>query len=97
MQESRLKKLVSDMEGIYLRDKKMHELDELLFYAVEERHNSVDLCEKGRELLARKENNLFVVESLDEVLIRVDEDESLSEAEKIKRKTLETNRFMDKS
>lgn len=97
MQESWLKKLVNDMEGIYLRDKRMHELDEKLFYVVEERQNSVDLCEKGRELLSRHEKNLFVVESLDDVLNRVDEDESLSEADRIKRKTLETNRFMDKS
>ena len=97
MQESWLKKLVNDMEGIYLRDKRMHELDEKLFYVVEERQNSVDLCEKGRELLSRHEKNLFVVESLDDVLNRVDEDESLSEAERIKRKTMETNRFMDKS
>lgn len=97
MQESWLKKLVNDMEGIYLRDKRMHELDEKLFYVVEERQNSVDLCEKGRELLSRHEKNLFVVESLDDVLNRVDEDESLSEADRIKRKTMETNRFMDKS
>jgi preprotein translocase subunit SecA len=97
MQEGRLKKLVNDMEGVYLRDKKMNELDDNLFYVVEERHNSVDLCEKGRDLLSRQDKNLFVVESLDEVLTKVDEDDTLSDQEKTKRKSLETNRFMDKS
>ena len=97
MQDSSLKKLLLDMEGIYLRDKRMHELDDNLFYVVEERQNSVDLCEKGRELLSRNDRNLFVVESLDELLRRVDEDESLDDQEKAKRKTLETNLFMDKS
>ncbi len=97
MQESRLKKLVNDMEGIYLRDKKMHELDDKLFYVVEERHNSVDLCEKGRDLLSRNEKNLFLVESLDELLNRAEQDETLSAEEKSARKALETNRFMDKS
>lgn len=97
MQESRLKKMVNDIEGIYLRDKKMHELDDMLFYVVEERQNSVDLCEKGRELLSRSEKDLFLVESLDELLERVDEDDSLSDDEKGKRKQTETGRFMDKS
>jgi len=97
MQESDLKKLVNDMEGVYLRDKKMHELDDRLFFVVEERNNSVDLCEKGRDLLSRHEKDLFIVESLDELLSRVDADESIPVADKARRKSLETNRFMDKS
>ncbi len=97
MQDGELKKMVSDMEGIYLRDKKMHELDDRLFYVVEERQNSVDLCEKGRDLLARADRNLFVVESLDELYNQIEGDESLSEADKAKRKTQATNLFMDKS
>ena len=97
MQEGELKKMVNDMEGIYLRDKKMHELDENLFYVVEERHNSVDLCDKGRDLLSRKDNDLFIVLSLDDVLAEVDQNEALSPAEKQRQKELQTNRFMDKS
>lgn len=97
MQESRFKKMVNDVEGAYLRDKKLHELDDELFYVVEERHNSVDLCDKGRDYLSRMQKDLFVVESLDDILNRIDEDESLPETEKLKRKNLETNRFMDKS
>lgn len=97
MQESDLKKMVNDVEGVYLRDKKMHELDDNLFFVVEERHNSVDLCEKGRELLSRHDRSLFVVESLDEVLNRIEADESLSPEERAKRKNIETNKFMDKS
>ncbi|MDZ4183036.1 MAG: SEC-C metal-binding domain-containing protein, partial [Candidatus Cloacimonadaceae bacterium] len=96
-QEGELRKMVSDMEGIYLRDKKMHELDENLFYVVEERQNSVDLCDKGRDLFSRRETDLFIVQSLDELLQEVDEKEYPSEAERQKQKTMMTNRFMDKS
>lgn len=96
-QEGELRKMVSDMEGIYLRDKKMHELDENLFYVVEERQNSVDLCDKGRDILARRESDLFIVQSLDELLQEVDEKEYPTEAERQKHKTMMTNRFMDKS
>jgi preprotein translocase subunit SecA len=98
MQEGDLKKMVSDMEGLYLRDKNMHELDENLFFVVEERQNSTDLCDKGREMLSRHEKDLFIVQSLDELLAEIDNDESItSDAERQKRKSLVTNRFMDKS
>jgi len=97
MQEGELKKIVNDIEGIYLRDKKLPELDENLFYVVEERHNSVDLCEKGREVLSKKDKDLFIVQSLDEMLAEIDRNPELSEQEKQKEKSLQTNRFMDKS
>ena len=97
MQDGELKKMVNDIEGIYLRDKKLPELDENLFYVVEERHNSVDLCEKGREVLSKKDKDLFVVQSLDEILAEIDNNQELQEQERLKQKSLQTNRFMDKS
>ena len=97
MQEGELKKLVNDTEGIYLRDKKMHVLDNELFYVVEEKQNSVDLCDKGRDFLSRSDSNLFLVDSLDELLARVDEDEKLTAEQKAVQKEKVTNAFMDKS
>ncbi len=97
MQEGELKRMVNDVEGIYLRDKKMHELDDNLFFVVEERHNSVDLCDKGRDLLARKDKDLFIVQSLDELLSDIDGNTNYTDAERAKQKEAQTNRFMDKS
>lgn len=97
MQESILKRLVQDTEGIYLRDKKMHELDENLFFVVEERQNSVDLCDKGREMLSRREHDLFIVRTLDEVISEIDARTDLDDAQKAQSKEAATNAFMDKS
>ncbi|HNQ43449.1 MAG TPA: preprotein translocase subunit SecA, partial [Candidatus Cloacimonadota bacterium] len=97
MQESALKKLVQDTEGFYLRDKKMHELDDNLFYVVEERQNSVDLCDKGRDMLSKRETDLFIVRSLDEILAEIDDNEALSPEVKLKQKEIATGKFMDKS
>jgi len=97
MQDGELKKMVNDIEGAYLRDKKLHELDDRLFYVVEERQNSVDLCEKGRDILSRHDHDFFIVQSLDEMLLEIDRDESLSEEDKRRQKQVQTNRFMDKS
>ncbi|MBT4332092.1 MAG: DEAD/DEAH box helicase, partial [Candidatus Cloacimonetes bacterium] len=97
MKEGELKKLVTDFEGYYLRDKKMHTIDEELFYVVEERQNSVELSEKGNNLVSQKESDLFVMRSLDEILDEIDADESISFQKKAKRKEEETFKFMDKS
>jgi len=78
MKEPDLKKLVTDFEGYYLRDKKMHEIDAELFYVVEEKQNSVELSEKGNDLVAQKDPDLFVMERLDDILIAVDENEELT-------------------
>ena len=97
MKEPELKKLVTEYEGYYLRDKKMHLIDEELFYVVEEKQNSVELSEKGNDLVAQKEPDLFVMEQLDFILEAVDQREDLSYQQKIELKEKETSRFMDKS
>ncbi len=97
MKEPELKKLVTDYEGYFLRDKKMHLIDAELFYVVEEKQNSVELSEKGNDLVAQKEPDLFVMEQLDDLIEAVDNDDTLSYDQKIKKKDEETNRFMDKS
>jgi len=97
MKEGELKKLVTDFEGYYLRDKKMHTIDEELFFVVEERQNSVELSEKGNNLVAEKEPDLFVMRTLDEILDEIDADDSLSFNKKAKKKDIETSNFMDKS
>ncbi|MFA5509241.1 MAG: preprotein translocase subunit SecA, partial [Candidatus Cloacimonadaceae bacterium] len=98
MQDSSLKKLVNDTEGYFLRDKKLHELDDNLFFVVDERQNSVDLCEKGREMLSRRDKDLFVMRSLDELHEDIDKDESITDDEMRQRRKIDaTNRFMDKS
>ena len=97
MKEPEFKKLVTDFEGYYLRDKKMHEIDAELFYVVEEKQNSVELSEKGNDLVAQKDSNLFIMEQLDDILNAVDENEELSFQKKIELKEKETDRFMDKS
>ncbi|MDP8202677.1 MAG: preprotein translocase subunit SecA [Candidatus Tenebribacter burtonii] len=97
MKEGELKKLVTDFEGYYLRDKNMYLIDEELFYVIEEKQNSVELSEKGNVLVAQKESDLFVMRSLDEILDEIDADENLSFKQKIKKKEEETFKFMDKS
>lgn len=47
MQDPKLKKLVNDVEGIYLRDKKLPELDDNLYYVVDEHQNTKRLMKRA--------------------------------------------------
>jgi len=97
MKEGELKKLVTDYEGTIMRDKKMYTIDEELFFSVDERNNSVELSEKGNNMVSQKEPDLFVMESLDEALEKIDKDEGLPYDKKQKVKDEITQKFLDKN
>jgi preprotein translocase subunit SecA len=81
-----LKKQITGVELDYLRDKRMHELDEHLFYAIDERARNVDLLEKGRELMSPGDPETFVVPDLAGQLSELEGREDLTPAEMIEKR-----------
>lgn len=81
-----VKKLISKAETDLMRDKRLPELDELLYYSIDERENTINLSEKGRSLLSPEEQKLFVLPDIAEGFHQIDSDENLSEKEKRKKK-----------
>jgi len=79
-------KLIQRVETDYLRDKKLHELDNLLHYSIDEREHTVNLNELGRSLLSPQEQQLFVIPDIVEGLHQIDSDESLSPPDRQKKK-----------
>lgn len=77
-----VKKLISKAETDFMRDKRLGELDELLYYSIDERENTINLSEKGRSLLSPEEQKLFVLPDITEGIHEIDSDESLSEKDK---------------
>lgn len=73
-QEQGIKKLEQRIENDYLRDKRMPELDEELYFIIEERQNSVDLTEKGREALSPNDPDRFVIPDLPTLLNDLESD-----------------------
>ncbi|TMQ51512.1 MAG: preprotein translocase subunit SecA [Candidatus Eisenbacteria bacterium] len=78
-----VKKLITRVELDYLRDKRMHELDDLLHYVIEEKQRNVDLLEKGRELMSPQDPDRFVVPDLAGQLSELEAREDLSPEQKI--------------
>ena len=80
-QETGMLKLAQETESIYTRDKKMHEVDGDLYFAIEEKSHVMDITEKGRNLLSPDNPDTFVIPDLGELLLEVEERHGLSEKE----------------
>ena len=81
-QETGTLKLAQETESIYTRDKKMHEVDEVLYFAIEEKSHVMDITEKGRSVLSPDNPETFIIPDLGELLLEVEERENLSDREK---------------
>ena len=84
--ETGVKKLIQDVEADYMRDKNLHELDEELFYTIDERKHNCDLTEMGRGLISPAHPELFVLPDLADELTKIDSDAELAEADRVQAK-----------
>ncbi len=81
-QEQGIQKLRQRIENDYIRDKRLPELDEELFFVIEEKQNSVDLTDKGREALSPNDPDRFVIPDLPTLLTELELDTDLSTQQK---------------
>jgi len=83
--EQGIQKLIQRVESDFTRDKRMDDIDEPLFYAVDERESSIQLTEKGLNSLNPSDKELFVLPDLSEALGEIEANEELSASEKAKK------------
>ena len=76
------KKLAHQVESEFMRDKKLHEVDEDLYFSIDEKTNVIDITEKGRNALAPNNPEVFVIPDLGELLHDIDVNDQLSDTEK---------------
>ena len=83
----RVQEIITKTEEAYMRDKAMWEADQDLYYVIEEKQNTVDLTEKGREhfISSTSDPDFFVMPDLSVELGEIETDEALSPEEKAKR------------
>lgn len=89
--EPEYKKLMQTTELEYLREKgkNMHIIDDELYFVIDERNNTIDLTEKGREELSKgtgKEKDYFVLPDLGTEISKFENDPNLTPNEKLKLK-----------
>jgi preprotein translocase subunit SecA len=80
------KTLMQSTEIEFLRDnaKRMPEIDDVMYFAIDEKAHSIDLTEKGREFLtsANEDKDFFVLPDMGTEIAQIENDESLSDADK---------------
>ncbi|MFL3025149.1 MAG: preprotein translocase subunit SecA [Candidatus Neomarinimicrobiota bacterium] len=96
-QEAGAKKLAYQIESEFMRDKKLHEVDEDLFFSIDEKTHVIDITEMGRNNLAPDDPDLFVIPDLGELLHDIDNNESFSKIEKDKEKEAAHQTHADRS
>ena len=82
---------MQETELEYLREKakNMYIIDDELYFVIDEKNNSIDLTEKGREELAQgsgMEKDFFVLPDLGTEISKFENDPNLSDQEKIQKK-----------
>ncbi|HEX5520453.1 MAG TPA: SEC-C metal-binding domain-containing protein, partial [Longimicrobiaceae bacterium] len=90
-------KLVMKVEADYMREKRLHELEEGLLFSMDEKGHNVHLTDQALDVLAPEDKNAFVVPDISEEILRVEEDPSLSLDEKRAAKEALEREYAEKS
>ncbi|MEQ8628206.1 preprotein translocase subunit SecA [Ekhidna sp.] len=90
MSETGIKQILQKTENIYLADnqKRMPEADEPLYFTIDEKINSIDLTEKGIDLITGEgeDATFFILPDIGDEIAKLEKDEELSENEKLQKK-----------
>ena len=86
MEEGRMRKLLKTVEQDYSLAKRLPEVDDSLYYVVEEKERNVYPTERGKDVIAKNDATFFMLPELEIELDRLDEDNTLSSEEKAERK-----------
>ncbi|MEM7297879.1 MAG: preprotein translocase subunit SecA, partial [Bacteroidota bacterium] len=88
--ETGIKQQLQKTENIYLADnqKRMPEADEPLYFTIDEKINSIDLTEKGLDLITKEgeDTDFFILPDIGVEIASLEKDESLEEKEKLEKK-----------
>jgi preprotein translocase subunit SecA len=97
LQEPGIRKLMQRVEADYMREKRLHELEQVLLYSMDEKGHQVHMTDKGLDALSPNDHEAFVMPDLSEVFGEIERDESLSSDEKRARIQQEERDYAAKS
>ena len=95
-------KLVQSTENEYLKDNssRMQEVDDALYFAVDEKGGTIDLTDKGREFLSKlshQDSDIFMLPDVGSEVAAIESDPSVAVADKVQKKDAVYRLFADRS
>ncbi len=96
-EQQELKRLIHSVENDYMRDKRLHELDDDMLFSIDEKGHTVALSDEGRGVLSPHDPVMFVLPDLSEEIGRIDADPDMPVEEKVRRKDALHQAYAEKS
>ena len=97
LHEPGIQALIDETEASFMKEKKLHTLDEDLYFSIDEKANTVDVSERGRNALAPNNSDFFVLPDLSIELQNIEKKEGLSPREKAVEKEAIEREYAEKS
>jgi preprotein translocase subunit SecA len=89
LSESGIKQVLQRTENYYMQDqsKEMHKVDAELYFVIDEKHNSIELTEKGIELIttSAEDSGFFILPDVGTEIVNI-ERSTIADEEKLSRK-----------
>ena len=99
LSEEGIRALLQKTENYYMQDqnKEMHKVDKELYFVIDEKNNSIELTEKGIQLMttSTEDRDFFILPNVGNEIAQID-NSSKSEIEKAKDKETILKRFCGK-
>ncbi len=90
LSETGIRQILQKTENFYLQDnqKMMPEADEPLYFTIDEKQNSIELTEKGIDLITGEgeDSNFFIMPDIGMEIAQLEKDEHMSDEEKVEKK-----------
>ena len=102
LSQTGMAKLMQSVENDYLKDnaRRMHEVDDELYFSIDEKSGSIDLTDKGRDFLSKlskQDSDLFLVPDVGAEVAAIEIDSSLDAQERIRKKDEVYRLFSERS
>ena len=97
LQEPGVRKLMQRVEADYMREKRLHELEEELLFSMDEKGHQVRLTDQGLDKMSPNDHEAFVVPDLSEIVHEIEKDEKLSTDEKRQKISQHEREYAEKS
>ncbi len=102
LSQTGMAKLMQSVENDYLKDnaRRMHEVDDELYFSIDEKSGSIDLTDKGRDFLSKlsqQDSDLFLVPDVGAEVAAIDNDSSLDAQQKTRKKDEVYRLFSERS
>ena len=92
-----VQRMISKVEAELMRDKRIHELDEHMLYAMDEKGHSIHLSDKGLDELSPQDPNAFLVPDISQELGKIEHDHEMPIEEKRERRAALEREYAEKS